>query len=170
MNGHYIRESGDEELADALLDYWRRCPPAELPPEPDRETLVQIVPLIKERLKTLADAAERIPFFFSDDFDYEPGELIQRKMDAEGTLGALNAAIELVGAVDPFDAATLEARLRGLADDLDIKVGQLLGTMRVATSGLKVSPPLFESLEILGRERVVRDLNRAIAKLENPVE
>ena len=170
MNGHYIREAKDAEIADALLDYWRRYPAAELPPEPDRETLVQIVPLIKERLKTLADAAERIPFFFSDDFDYEPSELIQRKMDEGGTLRALNAAVEVVGGVDPFDGTTLEAKLRSLADDLDIKVGQLLGTLRVATSGLKVSPPLFESLEILGRERVVRDLNRAIAKLENSVQ
>ena len=166
MNGHYIRESDDAELADALLGYWRGYPAAELPPEPDRETLVHIVPLIKERLKTLADAAERIPFFFNADFDYEPSELIQRRMDEAGTLRALNAAVEVIGTTEPFDAATLEARLRSLADDLDIKVGQLLGTLRVATSGLKVSPPLFESLELLGRDRVVRDLNRAIGKLE----
>jgi glutamyl-tRNA synthetase len=87
-------------------------------------------------------------------------------MDAAGTLQALNAAVQVVGTVKPFDAASLEARLRALADDLDIKVGQLLGTLRVATSGLKVSPPLFESLEILGKERVVRDLNRAVEKLK----
>ncbi len=166
MNGHYIREAGDTELADALLDYWRRYPAAELPPEPDRDILIQIVPLIKERLKTLADAAERIPFFFSDEFDYEPDELIQRKMDDAGTLRALESASDAIESVEPFDAATLEARLRALADDLDIKVGQLLGTLRVATSGLKVSPPLFESLEILGRDRAVRDLNRAIHKLD----
>ena len=167
MNGHYIREAGDEELADALLDYWRRCPAAELPPEPDRHIMLQVVPLIRERLKTLADAAERIPFFFNDDFDYESTQLIQRKMDVAGTLRALKEAVQVVGSIEPVDAASLEASLRGLAADLDIKVGQLLGTLRVATSGLKVSPPLFESLEILGRERVVRDLNRAIQKLES---
>ena len=128
--------------------------------------MLQVVPLIRERLKTLADAAERIPFFFSDDFDYESTQLIQRKMDVAGTLRALKEAVQVVGSIEPVDAASLEASLRGLADDLGIKVGQLLGTLRVATSGLKVSPPLFESLEILGRERVVRDLNRAIHKLE----
>ena len=167
MNGHYVRESDDEDLADALLDYWRRYPPVELPPEPDRDVVVRIVPLIRERLKTLADAAERIPFFFNDDFDYEPGQLIQRKMDAAGTLRALEAAVQVVQSIEEFDAASLEAKLRSLADDLDIKVGQLLGTLRVATSGLKVSPPLFESLEILGRERVARDLMRAIEKLKS---
>ena len=166
MNGHYIRESGDEDLTDALLDYWRRRPAAELPLEPDRHILLKVVPLIRERLKTLADAAERIPFFFSDDFDYEPSQLIQRKMDDAGTLRALTAAVQVVGSIEPFDAESLEAGLRGLAEEIDIKVGQLLGTLRVATSGLKVSPPLFESLEILGKERVVRDLNRAIQKLE----
>ena len=167
MNGHYVRESDDEDLAGALLDYWRRYPPVELPPEPDRDVVVRIVPLIRERLKTLADAAERIPFFFNDDFDYEPGQLIQRKMDAAGTLRALEAAVQVVESIEEFDAASLEAKLRSLADDLDIKVGQLLGTLRVATSGLKVSPPLFESLEILGRERVARDLMRAIEKLKS---
>ena len=166
MNGHYIRDAGEEQLADALLDYWRRYPAAELPPDPDRDILIKIVPLIKERLKTLADAAERIPFFFNEEFDYEPGELIQRKMDADGTLRALEAASDAIESVEPFDAATLEARLRALADELEIKVGQLLGTLRVATSGLKVSPPLFESLEILGKGRVLRDLGRAIEKLK----
>ena len=167
MNGHYVRESDDEDLAGALLDYWRRYPPVELPPEPDRDVVVRIVPLIRERLKTLADAAERIPFFFNDQFDYDPGQLIQRKMDAAGTLRAIEAAVQVVESIDEFDAASLEAKLRSLADDLDIKVGQLLGTLRVATSGLKVSPPLFESLEILGRERVARDLMRAIQKLKS---
>ncbi len=123
------------------------------------------MPLIKERLKTLADAAERIPFFFSEEFDYGPSELIQRRMDADGTLRALRAASDAIESIGPFDASTLEARLRALADELEIKVGQLLGTLRVATSGLKVSPPLFESLEILGKERVLRDLRRAIEKL-----
>ena len=126
MNGHYIREAGGRSA--------RRCAPGLLaqvsrllscPRSPTVRLLVQIVPLIKERLKTLADAAERIPFFFRDDFDYEPSELVQRKMDGEGTLRALNAAVEVVGGVDPFDGTTLEAKLRSLADDLDIKVGQL---------------------------------------------
>ena len=70
-----------------------------------------------------------------------------------------------VSSVHPFTASSLEERLRTLAEDLELKVGQLLGTLRVATSGLKVSPPLFESLEILGRERVLHDVQRAIEKL-----
>lgn len=166
MNGHYIREMSDNDLADALIQYWGEYPPDELPADPDRQTLVKIAPLIQERLKTLGDASERIPFFFNADFDYDASELVQRKMDEAGTLRALEESLPVIQSVEPFDAANLEEKLRPLADTLDIKVGQLLGTLRVATSGLKVSPPLFESMEILGRERVLRDINRAIEKLK----
>lgn len=166
MNGHYIRELTDAGLAAALLEYWTISPPDALPPNPDRQTLVRIAPLIRERMKTLADAAERIGFFFDDEFHYEPNDLIQRKMDAAGTLRTLEAARDALRPVEPFEAAGIEQALRSLADDLEIKVGQLLGALRVATSGLKVSPPLFESMEILGRERVDRDIGRAIEKLE----
>ena len=76
----------------------------------------------------------------------------------------------LLALVTCYHAATAEQALPNvvfiLADDLGIKVGQLLGTLRVATSGLKVSPPLFESMEILGKERVTRDINRAIDKMK----
>lgn len=165
MNGHYIRESNDAELTDALLWYWRRYPTEGLPAEPDRHVLLRVVPLIRERLKTLADAADLVPFFFSDVFDYEPGELVQRRMDVAKTLRALGASLAVVRSVEPFAAVALEDELRTLAGALNVKVGQLLGTLRVATSGLRVSPPLFESLEILGRERVIRDLSHAIDKL-----
>ena len=139
--------------------------PPGLPPGPDPKLLARIVPLVQDRLKTLNDAAERIPFFFSDEFEYEASELIQRNMDDAETVSALEASMSAIGSVHPFTASSLEERLRTLAEDLELKVGQLLGTLRVATSGLKVSPPLFESLEILGRERVLHDLRRAIEKL-----
>ncbi len=165
MNGVYIRRLPPEALADALLDYWRQYPPPELPELPDRDRLATVVPVVQERLKTLADAAPRIPFFFNPDFDYEPDELVQRKMDEAGTKRALEASLKTIEGLDSSDAATLESAMRPLADELGIKTGQLLGTLRVATSGLKVSPPLFESMEVLGKERVIHDIKRAIAKI-----
>ena len=165
MNGHYIREMSGDELTMALLSYWNVVSPPGLPPGPAPKVLAQIVPVSQDRLKTLDDAAERIPFFFSDEFEYEASELIQRNMDDAETVSALEATMSAVSSVHPFTASSLEERLRTLAEDLELKVGQLLGTLRVATSGLKVSPPLFESLEILGRERVLHDVQRAIEKL-----
>ena len=170
MNGHYIRETTDADLADALLEYWTVSPPNTMPPHPDRQTLIRIAPLIRERMKTLADASDRIGFFFDDAFQYEPSELIQRKMDAAGALQALEAARDALQMIEPFETARIEQALRSLADDLNLKTGQLLGTLRVATSGQRVSPPLFESMEILGRERVLRDIERAIDKLESQKE
>ena len=165
MNGVYIRRMSPEALADALLDYWRLYPPPEIPDMPDRDRLAAVAAVVQERLKTLADAAPRIPFFFYPDFDYEPEDLVQRKMDEAGTRRALEASLETIEGLESPDAATLEGAMRPLADDLGIKVGQLLGTLRVATTGLRVSPPLFESMEVLGKERVVRDIRRAIAKI-----
>ena len=165
MNGVYIRRMSPEALADALLDYWRLYPPPEIPDMPDRDRVAAVAAVVQERLKTLADAAPRIPFFFYPDFDYEPEDLVQRKMDEAGTRRALEASLETIEGLESPDAATLEGAMRPLADDLGIKVGQLLGTLRVATTGLKVSPPLFESMEVLGKERVVRDIRRAIAKI-----
>ena len=165
MNGVYIRRMGPEALADALLDYWRLYPPPEIPDMPDRDRLAAVAAVVQERLKTLADAAPLIPFFFNPDFEYEPDELVQRKMDEAGTRRALEASLETIQGLESPDAATLEGAMRPLADDLGIKVGQLLGTLRVATTGLRVSPPLFESMEVLGKERIVRDIRRAIAKI-----
>ena len=165
MNGVYIRRMTPKALADALLDYWRLYPPPEIPDMPDRDRLAAVAAVVQERLKTLADAAPRIPFFFYPDFDYEPEDLVQRKMDEAGTRRALEVSLETIEGLESPDAATLEGAMRPLADDLGIKVGQLLGTLRVATTGLRVSPPLFESMEVLGKERIVRDIRRAIAKI-----
>ena len=150
MNGQYIRSASSEELADALLDFWHRYPPKEIPDLPDKETLLPIVPLIQERLKTLRDAAPRISFFFEPTVDYETDELVQKAMDLPGTKSALERSLAVLEELNSFDSDSIERVLRPLADDLGIKTGQLLGSLRVATTGLKVAPPLFETMEVLG--------------------
>jgi glutamyl-tRNA synthetase len=155
----------DEELADALLEFWGRHAPEGIPARPDRGYLMKIVPLIRERLKTLADAAPLIPFFFADNVEYDTGQLVQKRMNAEGTRAALSRAAVALSELASFDSDSIEGALRPLADDMGIKVGQLLGSIRVATTGLKVSPPLFESLEVLGRERSLAAIEAAAARL-----
>ncbi|MDA1095793.1 MAG: glutamate--tRNA ligase [Chloroflexi bacterium] len=164
MNGHYIRESSDADIADALLTFWAKYPPSELPGPPELGMMLRIVPLIKERMKTLRDAAPLIPFFFTE-ATYEAEELVQKKMDTTSTKKALEASLARLQSMATFDTATLEGELRPLAEELGIKVGQLLGSLRVATTGLQVSPPLFESMEILGKEKTIASVQKAIAKL-----
>ena len=165
LNGHYIRESSPEELADALLDYWGRYPQDGIPAQPERDYLLKIAPLVRERLKTLADAAPLVSFFFGDEVEYDSAELVQKGMDDESTKGALLAAATALHGLDEFDAEAIEGVLRPLAAELGIKVGQLLGSLRVATTGLRVSPPLFETFEILGRERCLAAIRTAADRL-----
>ena len=166
MNGVHIRDSGAERFAGALVDYWDLRPPAEFPEPPDIDFALKVGPLIQSRIKTLADAAPLLPFFFVDRVEYATEELVQRGMDAEETREALLAASEGLSRLNEFDTETLESLLRSLAEKLDIKAGQLLGTLRVATTGLKVSPPIFETMEALGRDRTLSAIRAAIERLK----
>ena len=165
MNGHYIRGMEPVDLADALLDHWRAFPDEGVDPLPERDLVVRIVPLVQERLKTLRDAAPLVGFFFQDGVEYDAAELVQRKMDAAGTKQALSRSHDALAGLDSFDEESIESALRELAGELDLKVGQLLGSIRVATTGLKVAPPLFGTLEILGRERSLDAIGEAAGRL-----
>ena len=165
MDGHYIRELTPDRLAEALLDFWSLYPPEEFAELPDKPYLFKIVPLIQERLKTLRDAAPLIPFFFNRSPQYDPADLVQKKMDGAGTKLALERTLTEIEALPNFDANSLENALRPLADELGIKAGQLFGTLRVATTGLRVSPPLFETLEVLGRDRSLASIREALRQL-----
>ena len=169
MNGHYIREMRADELADALLDFWAAFPPPEIPSLPSRELALQIAPMIQERLKTLRDAAPLVAFLFKERIEYQTEELIQRRMDADSTRACLEAAHESLSPLEPFDAETIETLLRGMVKELDVKAGQLFGTLRVATTGQRIAPPLFESLEILGRDRTLELISAAQNRLTTHV-
>ena len=165
MNGVYIRKQDPDQLADNLLAYWRNVPPQEIPDPPDRARLAAIVPLFQDRVKTLGEVAPLLPFFFVDEVEYEASELVQTGMDSGATKAMLEVVMARLAELSSFDTESIEGLLRPLCKDLDVKVGQLLGTLRVATTGLKVSPPLFETLEALGREPTLESIRRAIARL-----
>jgi len=93
--------------------------------------------------------------------------LIQKKMDCESTISALNKSLDVMNQTSPFNANNIETSLRTLSETLNIKPGQLFGTLRIATTGQKVSPPLFESLEIIGRDTTINAINMAIQKLNS---
>ena len=87
-------------------------------------------------------------------------------MDIDSTKYSLQMSLKKLRESNSFQNSTIENDLRDLADDLGIKVGQLLGSLRVAITGLKVAPPLFETLEILGSDRVTELIEIAIKRLE----
>ncbi len=165
MNGHYIRQASHERLADALLEYWEAFPQGGVSPLPEREALLRVAPLVRERMKTLQDAAPLLGFFFQDEVEYDTAELAQKGMDAAGTREALIRALDALEGLEAFDGDSIEGALRALAGELGIKAGQLFGSIRVAATGLRVAPPLFGTLEALGRERSLSAIQKAADRL-----
>jgi len=163
LNGVYIRQLEDDELYRRLLPFVARAVGMTVEAMAARPELRPAVPLIKERIKTLGEAAPMLDFFFIDGvLDYpDPTALIGEKMSAAQTAAALHASAAALANLPSFDHERIEASLRALADELSLKIRQLLHVVRVAVTGAKVSPPLFEAIAILGQQRAVDRLIEA---------
>ncbi len=132
----------------------------------DRETMRRIIPLIQERLKRLVDVPGLVDFFFVEELpDYDPAMLIPKKMTAAELHPLLAEARALLARVTPFTQDSLERSLRSLAGTKGVKAGQLFTPIRVAVCGRTVAPPLFGTLEVLGRERVLARVELALDKI-----
>jgi glutamyl-tRNA synthetase len=166
MNGVYIRGLSALELAERLLSYWQRVGwPTAIPQPIDREYLAAIVPLIQERLKTLAEAAGFIDFFFLDDMSWDPQMLTGKALSPEQARQALGAALARLNDQPEWGHDALEALLRPMSEELGLKTGPFFGLLRAAVTGRTVSPPLFETMEVLGRDRGLARLRGALEAL-----
>lgn len=159
MNGVYIRALTPEDLAARLVPFLAE---AGIDAEPD--FLARLVPLIQERMVTLRDAVPLVDFFFVPEVFPEAADLVPKKHAPEDAVRLLDAAAETLTHAG-WTAEAIEAALRGLAEATDTKLGPLLQPIRVAVSGKTVSPPLFETLELLGRERSLERIAAARALL-----
>jgi glutamyl-tRNA synthetase len=167
MNGVYIRDMAAERLVELVGARLDADLPARVPRPVDRDVLARVVPLIRERIKLLSEAAEYCDFFFADELHYAREDLLgkafkDRPADAKA---ALDAAIARVEAAASFAHDVLETELRAVAEALGVKAGDLFSLVRLGVTGRKVTPPLFESMEILGRERCLARLRAAAAML-----
>ena len=160
MNAYYIRQLEPDDLARRLVPFLQQEGI-----EAETTDLVPLVPLIQERLKTLSDAVDWIDFFFREPAAVQADQLVGKKMTASQSLDALQHARDTLHTLPDFQVETIDGSLRGLAEELGLKVGQLLGSVRVAVSGKTVAPPLFETLSILGRERTLSRIDRGIEAL-----
>jgi len=162
MNGVYIREMSAEQLADrmagALADAGMLTAEEAAA---RREWLAKLAPLVSERLKRLTEIVPTIGYFFADEIAID--ETAQRKvLDKEGARTALRAAAEALTAVEPFEAPAIEDALRAVPERIGLKPKTVFQSVRVAVTGSMVSPPLFESLELLGKEAALQRIERAI--------
>ncbi|MEE8598858.1 MAG: glutamate--tRNA ligase [Dehalococcoidales bacterium] len=167
MNGVFLRELSHEDLLQKIIPFLESGLPKEVNRPISKEYVSRIVPLIRERINTLAEAATYANFFFLDKLEYDASLLIGKKMTIETTLKALKAAQEKLSLLESFDHDSLEGTLRPLADELGLNAGQLFSPLRVATTGRTAAPPLFETMVVLGKERCLERIRVAIEKLGN---
>ena len=165
MNGIYIRSLAPDDLAARIRDYWRQSSPPEIPQVVDLAYLCRIAPLIQPRLKTLDDAAERTAFFFREKLDHVPKDLIQKGLNSESACHALEQSLALMSGCDAFTADALESAFEELRLRLELSRRQYFSLLRVATTASRVSPPLFETMEVLGRGRCEDRISGAIEAL-----
>ena len=166
FNGIYIRQMSPAQLTERILPYLQRDGLiGEAAGDEQRSYIAELVPLIQERLVVLSEAPELLRFFFQAPASYDHALLVPKKLDAATTHNALAAATDALRALEEWSIAALEARLRALAEELGLKVGDLFMALRVAATGSKVSPPLFETMHALGRAETLARLERATAAL-----
>jgi len=150
MNGLYLRELPPGEYADELVAYLR-----EAGFDGDEETIRASAPLVQEKIARLAEYPDFAGFLFRR--IEPPPELL------DGSAALLAQAREVLAGVEPFAAEPIEEALRALAERLGSKPRQAFGPIRAAVTGSRVSPGLFESLELLGREESLARLDAAVA-------
>jgi glutamyl-tRNA synthetase len=167
MNGVSLRALSYEELLRKIMPFLESILPEEVKRPISEEYVSRIVPLIQERINTMAEAATYADFFFLDELEYDTSLLVGKKMTTETTLKALKAAQEKLSQVESFDHNSLESTLRSLAEELGLKAGQLFSPLRVATTGRTAAPPLFETMVVLGEERCLERIGAAAEKLYN---
>jgi glutamyl-tRNA synthetase len=136
MNGVYLRALPPDEYADVLVAYLR-----EQGYDWDEQLVRRVAPLVQEKIATLGEFPAFAGFFFA-------------RVEPEGEVDGqvLPAAVETLAGVEPFEAEQIETALRGLAERLGLKPREAFQPIRLALTGSKVSPGLFESLELLGRD------------------
>jgi len=160
LNAEHIRALPVEDLSARLLPIAR-----EAGFDVTSERMLQITPLIRERIKLLRDVLTAADFFFVDQLPpYDAAELIPQKGDASMALKVLKRALELLPGIE-FKHDPLDQALRGAAQELGVKAGQMFQPIRVAVCGRKNAPPLFETLEVLGRETTLARIGQAYNKV-----
>jgi glutamyl-tRNA synthetase len=128
--------------------------------------MLRVTPLIRERIKLLRDVLTAADFFFVEELPpYDPAELIPQKGDAAMAAKVLQRAKEVLPNVE-FRHDPLDQALRAAAQELGIKAGQMFQPIRVAVCGRKNAPPLFETLEVLGKETTLKRITLASQKVQ----
>jgi glutamyl-tRNA synthetase len=150
INGQYIRSLSADELLQRLFQ---------------RDYVRSQLPLVQERMRTLNEFNTATTFFYEDELSYDPALLVPKKAAPEDVPQWLKQVRQHIEEFRPWQAAPLEEALRALVGTQAWNTGQVFMAVRVAITGSTQSPPLTESMEVLGREKTLQRLDRAAAML-----
>jgi glutamyl-tRNA synthetase len=161
FNATHIRLFTTEDLAARIKPYFTREGL-----NVNDEVLLKIIPLIRERLVTLDDCIAFGGFFFKEEVTPNPEDLIAKGLDAKQSVQVAQRAYQILAGQPTISHESCEPPLRAYVEESGLNANQVFGILRVATTGQKVSPPLFESMEIIGREKCLQRIKNAIEILE----
>jgi len=160
FNGLHIRALPVTELA-------RRMKPFFLAKgiHADDATLLRIAPIVRERLQGMDDAPELAGFFFKEDVEPVAADLVIKELTPAESAEVAKKIVKLLEALPDMNLETAEPPMRELVEQSGLKAGQVFGLMRIAITAQHVSPPLFESMQIIGKDKVVARMRRAVELL-----
>jgi nondiscriminating glutamyl-tRNA synthetase len=168
LNGQWIRRLEPDDLVDRLRPFLERAAEAgQIDRLPSDEEVRTLLPIVQERLPTLAAIVDLVGFLWVDELDVDPGILVPKRWDAATTRDGLAAARDVLVAHDgvTWEADELEPPLRALVEARGWKAGDLFMAIRVAITGRTATPPLFDTMVALGRDRTLARLDAAIGVL-----
>ena len=167
LNGQWIRQLDDDDLVTRLMPFTEAAAAAgQLDRAPSEGGLAALLPMVRERLVTLASITDVVGFLWRD-LSPDPAALVPKHWDAATTIDGLTVAREALAAHDDvtWEAEELEPPLRALVESRGWKAGDLFMAIRMAVTGQPATPPLFDVLVALGRERTLARLDAAVAAL-----
>ena len=168
MNGVYIRSMPVERIADHIEGYHfhqkENVPPELL----DKDYIKKVGELIQDRIRKVSSEEiwDLISFLIVDELEYSI-DLNPKGLDKSATANAIRNVISELEPIKSFEASTLEHCLRKLSEELDLSTRHLFGAIRLAVTGSNATPPLFETMVVIGKERIIRRLYCALGILED---
>jgi len=165
MNGVYLRRLSLTEFVDQAMPFLDRNLPESVTRPLDEGYVSQVLELIQERAKTLADIPQLADFFFVDVPQYEATLFLKGGLDGKAKTEVITIAWQKLEKLAAWDAATLEGVLRSLAAESNLRTGELFGLLRIAITGRTAAPPLFQTMAVLGKERCLKRLGVTLQML-----
>ena len=162
MNGMYIRKMSIDEFVDAARPFMDA---SGLNWTEDRFRI--IAPHVQERVKLLKEVPPMVDFLFMEEIDPEMGAVFNQKIDKETAVKVLEESHKVLGGLEDFSVTVIDGEMRALAERLGLKPGPMFSVIRIAVTGKTVTPPLFESIFALGKDRVLERISALVPKVRD---